>query len=190
MTILSLFFRSCIAVVSSLAFIGCLGDSSDYNFPTTSLSTLASTVGWEDEVVDLNNEYSLEANIESASLKTRRNFTGARNPFQYGPAEIGGDHPSDDLVRSSGEPIGLIVDDGPSNGEAVTFKSELRLIGLVDVKDSGHRIAVFSDGYSVLQGRLNEVIGGQYLIKKIMVSSVEVEILSVGETRNLPLEGV
>ena len=179
----------CATVIFCLTCIGCLEESFD-NSLTPSATNLNQTLEGNREGLDWHRNSSLNEILGVARTRNRVNPVNLRDPFQYDSRRTG----RKDLVEAIGEtstsPVKVADLIDPSRNNSSDLEAELRLIGLVEVKSDSGRIAVFSDGHRVLQGRLNEVVAGRYLIKNIRVSSVEIQVLSDGQTRSLTLDGI
>ena len=176
-------------VLLCLSCVGCDQESSDDSLATP-IYNLSQQAEENNAELDWDGGFSLKETVKKAREKNRIDLINTRNPFQYdskrtSPDSFGKASPKSDVdsVKQSD-----IASDTKNN--STELEAELRLIGLVDLKSESDRIAVFSDGRRVLQGRLNEVLAGRYLIREIGVSSVKIEVLSDGQTRSLTLEGV
>lgn len=181
--------RTCVTVLLCISYVGCEQESSDDSLATP-ISNLTRELEENREEIDWDRDFSLKVILKKAREKKRFDLVNTRNPFQYDAKRTSPDSFGISSLKPDDEPIKQSdIESDPRNSSTV-HAAELRLIGFVDLESESDRIAVFSDGRRVLQGRLNDVLAGQYLIREIGVSSVEIKVLSDGHTRSLTLEGV
>ncbi len=173
-----------------LICIGCLEDSFDNDSLTQAIPDLNSSRTDNSEDFNIHRELSLKEVFESAREENRVDFVSDRNPFQFDLQKNDRTDSGEEIPEITVFPVEQVNIGDSSRDRSSTLVDNLKLIGLVDVESDGVTIAVFSDGSRVWQGRLNEVIAGEYLIKGISMSSVQIEVLSDGQTKRLTLEGI
>lgn len=103
----------------------------------------------------------------------------ARNPFQYGqslPEAAPGPASDLRLPPSEGDDLQLWRSEVPPAQEP----TGLRLIGHVEAADPVGRIAVLSDGQTVIHGREGEIIDGRYRLIGVEPMAVTLEALQDG----------
>ena len=120
-----------------------------------------------------------------------------RNPFRFGPAgeETARRSPSQVVPPGAPEP--------PSGGPSLPLAeptaaapdapggtpAPLRLIGVVEARESAGRVAVLTDERGVYHGRAGDAVEGRYRIVAIDETSVELEDLARGVRMTLRLSG-
>ena len=132
-------------------------------------------------------------------LSERPAPAGVRNPFRFPAApDTGGPAPQAAAApeRTAGEPLaeatrivpGAANPPGPGAGPAAPAADALalRVIGVVDAPAGVGRVAVVTDGRSVLHGRPNDVLQGRYRVVAIDEASVTIEPLPDGSRQTLP----
>lgn len=65
----------------------------------------------------------------------------------------------------------------------------MRFIGLVETQETARKIAIFSDGRGIYQGREGDIIEGRYRILRIGVESVEMAYLDGRGRQTIRLSG-
>ena len=134
--------------------------------------------------------------IDLARLSAERPDSGAgnRDLFRFGAAAARHEDDEDELpvvtVPVPTPPPGLPVDSATGPAQATSLPPlNLKYLGSVENR-SGVKVAVLlTDRKEVLTGQAGETVANRYRIARIGLESVDLEDVSSGQSRRLPLRG-
>jgi hypothetical protein len=126
---------------------------------------------------------ALEVRLEALEGRRAEPEEAGRNPFRFEARRPprGGAAP---MPPPPSEPSLPPVSSGPPPPPPIPLK----FIGIVESPGAG-RLAAFSDGQRVFQGREGDIIEGRYRIVRIGVESLVLEFVDTGRQQTIRLSG-
>lgn len=111
--------------------------------------------------------------LEALKMSRPDPVEGERNPFRFQARPASSPRPAPTDGRASGpgsnSPPPVVTPSGTTGASPIPLK----FIGIVDAPTQGGKLAVLSDGRSVLYGHEGEVIDGRFKIVRIGIESIE-----------------
>lgn len=111
-------------------------------------------------------------NLEALSGSRPSPVEGERNPFRFRARPVSAPRPAPAGGRATGpgaSPPSPVVTPGAAGPPPIPLK----FIGIVDAPTQGGKLAVLSDGRSVLYGHEGEILDGRFKIVRIGIESIE-----------------